>query len=97
VNGDVLAAPEDVARFEIIGAKNQARHLGPAGADQASEPEDLAAVQLKADIPDRASAIEPADLEDHFRAGLLGYFWRRFEDGPADHHRDDAIDRRLVG
>ena len=54
--------------------------------------EDLAPVELEADVTHLPATIEVADLEHDRRIGLLGQLRRRLEDRPADHHADDLLD-----
>ncbi len=49
-------------------------------------------MELEADVPDRASPVEAADLEHHLRAWVLGELRRLLEDRAADHHADDLLD-----
>ena len=86
---------EDLAGFRQVRREDGADHLGAAGADETRDPEDLAPVELEADVPHLPPAIEVADLEHHRRIGLLGQLRRRLIDGPADHHADDLLGRCL--
>src|SRR5450759_299442 len=90
-----LAVDRDLAGLRSVGAEDGAHDLCAAGADEAGNPQDLAAIELEMCIRDRAAAIEPLDLEHDVRVALLGKLGRRLEDGPADHHADDLLDLGL--
>ena len=51
------------ARVNRIGADDRARQLGAAGADQARDAEDLAAVEREADVVQHAAPREPFDAQ----------------------------------
>ena len=50
---DLPADHDDFARLEAVGAENGARHLGPPGAHQPGEAEDLACAEREAHVPDQ--------------------------------------------
>ena len=92
---DRLPVDEDLARFGHVSPEDRPDHLGPAGADQTGDPEDLTPVELEADVAHLPPAIQVADLEHHGRIGRLGQLRRRLVDRPADHHADDLLGRCL--
>ena len=92
---DRLPVDEDLAGFRQVRREDRADHLGAAGADETRDPEDLAPVELEADVPHLPPAIEVADLEHHRRIGRLGQLRRRLVDRAADHHADDLLGRCL--
>ena len=92
-----LAVDKDLAAVGPVGAEDQPGHLGPTGTDQPGKAKDLAAAKLEADVADHPAAVEAADLQHDLIVALLADLWRRLEDRPADHHRDDLVDRRLGG
>ena len=86
---------EDLARVGAIRAEDGPGDLGPAGADEPGEAEDLAPSELEADVADHPTKVEVADLEDDLVLGVLGNLGRLLEDRPADHHRDDLVETGL--
>ena len=50
---DRLALDQDLAAVDPVRPEDRARQLGPAGADQAGQPDDLAGADREADVLDR--------------------------------------------
>ena len=92
---DRLAVDQDLAGLRPVGGEDGAHDLGPAGPDEAGDAEDLAAMELEADVPHLAAEVEAAHLEHDRRVDRLGQLGRRLEDGPPDHHADDLLDAGL--
>src|SRR5450759_1341155 len=66
--------------------------LGVAGPDEAGDAQDLAAMELEADVPHLAAQVEAPHIEHDVRVDRLGQLGCRLEDGPPDHHADDLPD-----
>ena len=95
---DRLAVDEDLARVVRDRPRRwPARPRCGPRPTRPDEPEDLAPAQLEADVADRAAPVQVADLQDDLRVGVLRELRGGLEDGPADHHADDRLDRRLGG
>lgn len=61
--GDVLAVQGDGAGKRLVAAEDRADHLGAAGAHHARDPQDLAGIEIEADVAE-AVAGEIAYLQD---------------------------------
>ena len=88
-----LPSTPDLARVDGVGAEDGARHLGPAGAHQPGEAEDLAPLQLEADVLDRRRPrCRFLTSSTTSWLALFGISGARLVDGPAHHHADDLVD-----
>ena len=70
---DGLAVDQDLARVAGVRPEHGPHDLGPARADEARDTQDLAPVELEADVADDPAAVEVADLEhDLLGSGTSG-------------------------
>ena len=91
---DGSAIHSDLAAIPAVGAEDETRQLGPTGADESGDAEDLPAPQLEGNVLHGATAREVPDFQDdRLFGGVRRHVGRFFEDGAPDHHRDDVVDR----
>src|SRR5260370_40718500 len=84
------ALQQQLAALQRVGAEDGASHFGAAGADEAAQPDALAAADVEADLLKRAGAGEAAHLEHDLAGGrrLLGDALLQLA---TDHHPDDLV------
>ena len=92
VRRERLALQGHGAGIGLVRAIDQARELGPAGTDEASEAEHLAAPEIEADASDPRKPRETADLQRHGARRRSGGGRRQ----PLDPAPDDRLDQRAA-
>ncbi len=95
---EFLTVERDAAADLRIGAEDQPRHLGAARADEARDPEDLAAAQTKRAAVDAPAIADVVDGEEGIAVKRLAARFFLVEAGEVapDHHPDDPFRRQLV-
>ena len=83
-----LAAEADDAGVALVDAEEDAGHLGPPGADQSREADDLAGADLERDVAELADPGQALDLQQD--VADRGLDLREERDGPPDHVADEV-------
>src|SRR5208337_4875219 len=92
--GKPLPVKQNFSRVHGVQAKDAADDLAPPCANQSREAENLALVELEADIPIDTGPCKVADFEDHFFPGLVAGVPEQVTYVPAHHVVDDFF---LIG